>query len=230
MKGSKELGSRIRQLRGAQTQVQFAAALGINVNTLRGYETGQRMPGADVIAKLVAVADAPLEWLVTGNTPQEAAQTSPLATMPATAQENTILPRPPVWDVPLLGLAACGLKDWFDAGPLPLRVPVPVDYPYNPHLFAVVAFGNSMEPNYIHEGNIVYCDPKRSPEKDDAIYIARKDGKVSIKLFIESNDTTMRIKGWLPPDDEGNAKAYFEDATLSEITLIAPVVVIKRKG
>jgi len=227
MKGSTELGKRIREVRGGMTQVRFAELVGINVNTLRGYETGNRMPGTDVIARMAAAGNTPLEWLITG---QEQHKGEIIAVKTAAGQPNTILPRPPVWEVPLLGFAECGLKGWYAPGVIPLRVAAPVDYPYTTGLMAVVTFGRSMEPDGIREGNILYCDPSREPDAKDAVYIARKDGKASIKQFLSRNEKTVRVKGWLDPDEHGNYPSYIEEIAISEIVTLAPVVQIKRKG
>lgn len=69
MSEKKALAERIRQARGTRTQLGFAEAAQLNVNTLRGYETGRNAPGADMILSIAAAAGVRPEWLLTGKLP-----------------------------------------------------------------------------------------------------------------------------------------------------------------
>lgn len=60
------LGQRIKLLRGKQSQGDFAVLVGLNINTLRGYEKGHRMPGADTILTICTVTGATPGWLLKG--------------------------------------------------------------------------------------------------------------------------------------------------------------------
>ena len=46
--------------------VEFAARSGISQNTLKGYELGQRLPGAEALAAIAATG-ASINWLLTGH-------------------------------------------------------------------------------------------------------------------------------------------------------------------
>jgi len=62
------------------TQERFADLLGLNINTLRGYEKGFRTPGADTISDLCQKTGASPEWILLGSGPVYAptsAQTEP---------------------------------------------------------------------------------------------------------------------------------------------------------
>lgn len=62
----RELGLRIKALRGKMSQGDFAESLDLNINTLRGYEKGHRMPGADTISSICAVTGAASSWILNG--------------------------------------------------------------------------------------------------------------------------------------------------------------------
>ena len=46
------IADRLVFLRGSATQAEFADRVGINVNTLRGYEKGRALPGYEVLESL----------------------------------------------------------------------------------------------------------------------------------------------------------------------------------
>lgn len=60
------LGMRLKLLRGKQTQAAFAEIIGVNVNTLRGYEGGNRLPTADTIFNICTKTNVSTEWLIMG--------------------------------------------------------------------------------------------------------------------------------------------------------------------
>ncbi len=61
------LGSRIRQIRGTESQEAFAARVGISKGSIGGYERDENSPSVDVILKICSVTGASVQWLVTGN-------------------------------------------------------------------------------------------------------------------------------------------------------------------
>lgn len=65
----RDLGLRIKALRGSMSQAEFADLLDLNINTLRGYEKGLRMPGADTISSIFAQTGASTSWILRGEGP-----------------------------------------------------------------------------------------------------------------------------------------------------------------
>ena len=63
------LAARLKIVRGSKTQEQFAELLGLNINTLRGYEKGLRTPGADTISALCQKTGASPTWMLLGEGP-----------------------------------------------------------------------------------------------------------------------------------------------------------------
>ena len=225
---AQQIGARIREVRSGMTQVRFAEMIGISVNTLRGYETGKRMLPADTMLRIAEETGGTADWLLTGIS----FKNLPAAAQPpvegAQSREHSILPRPPMWTVPLVALAGCGIDSWYDAELLSIRIPVPPYIPYTPELVAVIARGNSMIPDGIREGFIVFCNPLKPPAKNDAVYIVRNNGSATIKKFLECSSGILRIQGWLDPDKNGQQKPYSEEVLESEIKSIAPVVMVIR--
>lgn len=61
-----DIGSRVKQLRGDQTQQQFADLLGIGRTTLIRYENNERVPDAEILIKLYVLYKTQPLWLLTG--------------------------------------------------------------------------------------------------------------------------------------------------------------------
>lgn len=60
------LGERLKQLRNKQSGEQFAALLGIHLQSLYRYERGERSPDAELIQTVSKVTGVSLEWLICG--------------------------------------------------------------------------------------------------------------------------------------------------------------------
>lgn len=67
------LGSRIRQIRGTESQETFAARIGVSKGSIGGYERDENSPSADVILKICSKANISVEWLMTGRGAMRAA-------------------------------------------------------------------------------------------------------------------------------------------------------------
>lgn len=66
MHQSKPLGDRIKAVRGALNQDEFAQALGVNRNTLRTYERGTSQPNAIFLADLSSKFHVNPTWILFG--------------------------------------------------------------------------------------------------------------------------------------------------------------------
>lgn len=65
--GMETIGTRIRDLRGTQTQAEFATQLMVSKNTIGMYERGERRPEAEVLARMHEVLGVDINWLLTGS-------------------------------------------------------------------------------------------------------------------------------------------------------------------
>lgn len=68
-----EIARRIKELRGDQTQAQFAARLGMKQPQLARYERG-RIPDREVLAKIARVGGVTVDWLLTGQSSRLASE------------------------------------------------------------------------------------------------------------------------------------------------------------
>jgi SOS-response transcriptional repressor LexA len=133
-------------------------------------------------------------------------------------------------EVPVIGLAACEVMGWFNPSPLAFRIPLLVDHPHTPELFAVLAVGESMLPEGIREGFVLYCDPGAPLNKNDVVYTESTDGRASIKKFLGQEGEHIVMQGWLDPDADGVQKPFTIKLSKAHIKVLAPVVVIKCKA
>ena len=81
------LGSRIRLVRGEESQSSFAARLEISKGALGFYERDENLPKTDVVLKICALSGVQLDWLLTGNPPMRSKGDAPRALLPEAAQQ-----------------------------------------------------------------------------------------------------------------------------------------------
>ncbi len=214
------IGQRLQALRGKISRRSFAETLDLTESTLRNYESGLSLPNSNLLAKICETIGIEPRWLLTGQGPMragESAQTPLEGAAPAMHRS-----------IPVLGLASCGLKGWFNARPVALSLPLPAGQS-NPAMFAVIAVGTSMQPEGIREGHVVLCDPNEELLEKEPVYVEKKDGTASIKIYRGQNDKWVFLQGWLEPAEDGTQKPYTEQLALETISKMAGVVMIKRR-
>lgn len=229
----KTLPERIKKLRGADSQSAFSEKTGISQRTLSRYETGESLPDVKALIAICAATGASIEWLVHGDFPppqKPSAEQSPAHDGGLHAESPARKEHAHPADVPVIGLASCGLSGWYNPGPLALRAPVPFGCSPAPSLFAVIAVGKSMQPEGIRQGYLLFCDSAVTPDKGDSVYVEKKDGTASIKKYMGQDDQWLQLQGWLEPDDQGAQKPYVEKVLTEIIGKIACVVLIKLKA
>lgn len=69
---AQQIGQRLRQVRGAISQREFAARLGISPSALRRHESGQCLPGADLLIQLWQTHRVQPTWVLLGDAPEGA--------------------------------------------------------------------------------------------------------------------------------------------------------------
>lgn len=76
-----ELGSKIKQIRGEQTQDDFASFIGIDRTTLSAYERDRREPDLETLSLIADIGHVSLDWLAgrqkTSSIEQEQAYNDP---------------------------------------------------------------------------------------------------------------------------------------------------------
>ncbi len=217
------IGRRLQILRGATSRRAFAETLGLTESTLRNYENDLSLPQSDLLAKICAKIGIEPRWLLTGAGAMCAGEDG---RAPQTPQEET--PSAGYRNIPVMGLASCGMKGWFNTGPVALSFPLAAEHS-GPAMFAVIAVGTSMQPEGIREGYVVLCDPNAEPLTGEPVYVEKKDGTASIKIYRGRNDKWLTLQGWLEPAEDGTQKPYTEQLAVEIIDRMAGVVLIKRR-
>ncbi len=206
------LGKRVRDARKRNnlSQSQLARKVGVSVTTIQNYESNKYPKGEHAVSLSLALGCS-LDWLLTG-------------------VDTSTQPEPPPHNgcVPVLGLAKCGLQGWAQSMPLGINASRPGDFS-EPDAFCVLAVGSSMVPAGILPGQVCYCNPHDDFGTGDAVYVERKDGTATIKLFIASDNTQLTLQGWLEPDENGLQTSYTDTLRIDQVRCIATVIYIKRK-
>lgn len=87
----KTIAERLVFVRGTMTQAAFAARLGVNVNTLRAYEKGRALPGFEVLETLCAQFNVSPAWVLTGDGPVQASQSTSRPLEPVEKEPPSVL-------------------------------------------------------------------------------------------------------------------------------------------
>lgn len=191
----KEMGERIRMLRGANTQSEFARLLGISRNTMSRYEAGDDVPSG-IVHQICTLTGVRADWLLFGDGPmrrgEEVEYGEPksghyfvrdgreeqlhrvpvLATIPAgKGQEKTDADYP-------AGYGAYGAV-W---------VPDPEDV----NAFALIVDGDSMAPDLLR-GDIVIVSPRRAGDLRYPRAVIRLDGGDAMVKHVKFHGDTATI-------------------------------------
>ncbi len=222
-----DISERIKQIRGKLSQDEFAQRVKVHKSSLGRYERGESTPDSDFLSSVCSEFGISPQWLLLGTGPlhMEGEFRRETPEQPSQEEKHAIKYR----HVPVMGLASCGLKGWFNTSRVALSTPVPIEYA-GPLMFAAIAVGTSMQPDGIRQGNVVLCDPEVVPILDDAVYVEKKDGTASIKKYRGQNDQWLILQGWLEPNGSGEQKPYTEQISMDTVAKIASVVMIRRRG
>ena len=199
-----------------KSKLGLARFLGLSQGKTQAWEKGQ-WPSADDLWVIAEKLGLDYKWLITGNG-------DPFGAKPAELPK--LVPSKPI---PVLGLASCGVQGWEQVMPIAVSTTLPV---ISESMVAVIAAGESMLPAGIAPGHICYCDPEQSPLAGDAVYVTRRDGLATIKVFLgegERGADWIRFKGWLPSNGNGQRKEFFIDVLATEVKGMAPVIYVRRR-
>jgi transcriptional regulator with XRE-family HTH domain len=210
------LGERIRAVRGDLSQQEFGDRLSTSAQTIGRYERDERSPDAAFLRALMDRFGIDPRWLVTGE--GERVLGAPLpAALPSSLHAG----------VPVIGLAECGLRGWYQRDLLAVTASRPGDF-VDPEGFVVMAIGQSMVPAGIVQGQLCFCSPRTAASAGDAVYVERADGAATIKLYRGTEREWLVLEGWLDPVD-GRRDPYTDRLLLATVKRIAPVIYVKRK-
>ena len=235
----------------AQKGITLADQLGVNPHTFRGYlkETRQHMLEPYIEPILALHPEISRHWLTTGEGPmlavsdntddqREQALLDELADLRKRVIEMEARQSWQGADAPddagplaLTGFASCGMEGW--GGTMTLAVPINPPR-FKPGMRAVMAYGESMLPEGIGHGMVVWCDPSATPVPGECVYVEKHDKQAAIKKFLGRGKTssgggTIRLGGWR--DRTGDKPQEPFDFTLdnNDVAVIAPVLYVQRR-
>ena len=133
-------------------------------------------------------------------------------------------------EVPVIGLGSCGKIGWYSPEQLALRIVMPVDYPYTPTLFGVLAVGKSMQPEGIRQGFVLFCNPEANIETGDVVFVELKNNLTSVKKFLKIEKQEIHLQGWNDPAPDGTQTPYFEVMAMENVKRMSCVIAVKRKA
>jgi|GEM_PF-6794770 len=189
------------------TTLEFGKIMGVSASAVSNWEAGRSAFPAEALIKISHVLCVSPAWFLGGREIGEYNE-----------------------HIELLGMARCDVEGWANINKIAVKVPLPPGVDAAGGVFAVIAIGDSMEPEGIREGNLLYCDPSAPIESGDALFLKSNDGKATVKKFISMNDTYYCLHGWLDKDDRGKQKIYSYQLLKRVVVLTAPVVFVKRKA
>ena len=135
-------------------------------------------------------------------------------------------------NIPLIGLAECGVEGWSTQMEMAATTQVP---DFHDEMIAALAIGDSMEPAGIKPGNILYADPRLTPKQGEIVYVLRKDGRgegtATVKIYQGETDGWLELCGWLPKKhSENGQKEFCIKEKLEYVEVVAPVVMIRKRA
>ena len=136
--------------------------------------------------------------------------------------------QPRASSIPVVGLAECGLKDWYRREEMAVAASAPPDLA-DPDAFAVIAVGISMVPEGVLAGHLCICSPAATPAPGDLVYLEERNGNASLKIFDGADAEWIEFRSYLPPDEAGSQAPYIDKKTRASLARVATVVYVKRR-
>jgi len=199
------------------TKLGLARCLGASQGKTQNWEKGQ-WPSASDLAVIAERLGCSYRWLVTG-------EGDPMGQGGQAAQ---VTPERALRPVQLVSLSESDGEGWSKTTPMAVGAS-PVLMGEN--VLAVVASGESMVPAGIASGQICYCDPDQPVLEGDAVYVVRRDGLATIKLFSGDGQRTgtIRLSGWHPPDGHDQRKLFTLELVRDDVRQLVPVIYVRRR-
>ena len=224
---------RLREVVGHESVRSFARRAKVSHSSVGQYLSGVSEPTRPGLVRLAAAGKVRLEWLATG---EGSMRPEPPAPRLADSTVSEVVARQVAslggreggGSVPVIGLAECGLKGWYQGALMTVSAARPGDL-LDPDAFAVIAIGTSMRPAGICQGFLCFCSPRMAVDKGDRVYIERRDGTATIKKYVCRDETWLYLQGWLDPDESGRQELYSDQVRLDQIARLATIVYVKVK-
>jgi phage repressor protein C with HTH and peptisase S24 domain len=187
------------------TQKVLSEKLGISLPTMNHYETGKRIPGADLLARLAGVVECDPGWLLTGEgTQQKSTERTDLNSL--NMEDFVFVPR---YNFEASGDSVINSEQIVD------HLAFKADWVHKEldtkpeNLLLIHSMGDSMEPT-IRSGDLLLVDRNKSRVKGDGIYLINLDDGLMVKriewllggsVVIRGDNTAISREQTLPSTD-----------------------------
>lgn len=178
------------------------------------YEQGDTRPNSDTLAVLYE-RGIDINWLLSGE--GEMLRATALRVSGA---------------VPVVGMAECGLKGWYQESPTGLFASAPPSVAADAGALAVIATGHSMRPAGIQPGDLVFCQPPPGqptpgPRDGDAVLVEIRGGALALKRWGGLAGGWITLHGWLDPDEAGVQTPVQDRRRADQVTRVLSVALVQ---
>ena len=195
----KKLNNRITFARKSSrlTQKELAKLLEISEPTMNHYETGKRVPNAELLDKMVALLKCDPGWLLTGNGP--AASPRPAQGTSSQPTDSEAMAGEFVF-VPQYDLKTAGTGDNIQSSQIVDHLAFKRDWVLSDlkidpsRLMLVSAVGDSMEPT-VRTGDLLLVDRSPKSPLEDGIYLIQIEQSLSVKRLERRMDGSVTVRG-----------------------------------
>nr|VFJ62528.1 MAG: transcriptional regulator [Candidatus Kentron sp. DK] len=223
------IGQRLLKIRGDASQQAFARRIGVNKNTVGGYEREERKPDAEVLRRLIELGFN-ANWIVTGQGPMRFQEPGDARTKPFEedcGKAHSAVIRVPAYDVPSPEIRKEeGGKEEVERIPI-MKSWLRRESHENPNsLFALRVRGEAMAPT-LNEHDIVVA--KRgidSPAIRDGLYVVKMGDGLTVKRVQRLPNYIIKVSS-----DNADYKpflVYLREAP-EDLEFLGPVVWIGRR-
>lgn len=207
---------RLALLIGTEEPFRWAKRMGIPSATFARIWSGNSIPKHEHLCRIAERCEVSLDWLLMGRGEMSFNTVSGGNVLSAL--------------IPVVELANCGLEQgWYNEADLQCSIVVPASLKEEGS-FGVLCRGKSMEPAGIHDGAVAIIHPNRPPAVGKPalirtrVFIKGHEACVStIKRYDGKDADSVKLAGWLNPDETGEQSCFYEKRSLSCIVSIAPV-------
>lgn len=228
---------RLKMAADVHTDTGLAKVLGIRQGSIANAKARGSVPHKWFV-QISLACGVEMDWLLKGEgpmrrtAPPQQPNTPPVSLNPGEPAAAIAQTDIKFKNVPVVGLAACGLTDWYNPSQVAVYASVPDDV--GPRAFGIIAVGDSMQPQGIEQGFVAICDPDADLRPGDVVYVEQRDPSsgrtlASLKKYMKQDDGWVHFKNWLPPDANGEQKAVETKILAGIVTRMVPVTIVKRK-
>ncbi|MBC7907018.1 MAG: helix-turn-helix domain-containing protein [Rhodospirillaceae bacterium] len=200
---------RLARERLGESVTGIAKESGVNRGTWQRYESGTNRPDADTLAVLHR-RGIDINWLLTGEGTMLRGDAPPLS-----------------GTVPVVGLAECGLRGWYQESPTGLYASAPPAVAADPRGLAVVAIGDSMRSAGIKPGDLVFCQSADALNPSELVLVELVDGTMSLKQLSGMTSSWVTLQGWLEADDDGVQMPYQDERRRDQVKALLRVALVQ---